>query len=171
MNSGRFVGHKGNKQWIWLSIDASTRVIIGVYIGERSRTGAMDSGIITCGLSTVCCLLYRFLGGICKVIPAKRYPRWEGNWQNNHIEDSTILYVKKNSRLVRKATSFSKKLNIWSYLVFHSLLQRLFVCLGLTLYHYYAGPREFPERIGVLPPLTCVLSSSIVSTSQRWWYS
>jgi len=59
------------------------------------------------------------------VIPAKRYPRWEGNWQNNHIEDSTILYVKKNSRLVRKATSFSKKLNshigaIWYFIHYYN---------------------------------------------------
>jgi len=27
MNSGRFVGHKGNKQWIWLSIDRQQELL------------------------------------------------------------------------------------------------------------------------------------------------
>ena len=29
-----FVGSKGNKQWIWLALDAKTREIVGVYIGS-----------------------------------------------------------------------------------------------------------------------------------------
>ena len=35
-----FVGHKGNKQWIWLALDKKTREIVGVYIGNRSEDGA-----------------------------------------------------------------------------------------------------------------------------------
>ncbi len=35
-----FVGHKGNKQWIWLAIDVVTREIVGVYIGSRGIEGA-----------------------------------------------------------------------------------------------------------------------------------
>jgi insertion element IS1 protein InsB len=30
-----FVDHKGNKQWIWLALDAKTCEIVGVYIGAR----------------------------------------------------------------------------------------------------------------------------------------
>jgi transposase-like protein len=35
-----FVGNKDNKQWIWLAIDASTKEIVGVYIGKRYQAGA-----------------------------------------------------------------------------------------------------------------------------------
>ena len=35
-----FVDHKGNKQWVWIAIDAQTREIIGCKIGERSWASA-----------------------------------------------------------------------------------------------------------------------------------
>jgi len=31
-----FVDHKGNQQWVWLALDAETREIVGVHIGDRS---------------------------------------------------------------------------------------------------------------------------------------
>ena len=36
-----FVNRKGNKQWIWLALDAKTKEIVGVYIGNRSRESAL----------------------------------------------------------------------------------------------------------------------------------
>jgi insertion element IS1 protein InsB len=36
-----FVDHKGNKQWVWLAMDAETREIIGCHIGDRSRESAI----------------------------------------------------------------------------------------------------------------------------------
>jgi IS1 family transposase len=35
-----FVGSKENKQWIWLAIDADSREIVGVFVGDRSRQSA-----------------------------------------------------------------------------------------------------------------------------------
>ena len=35
-----FVGSKANKQWKELAIEEMTREIVGVYVGERSRSGA-----------------------------------------------------------------------------------------------------------------------------------
>ena len=35
-----FVGNKGNKQWIWLALDAATREVVGVHVGGRDRAGA-----------------------------------------------------------------------------------------------------------------------------------
>ena len=35
-----FVGSKENKQWIWLAIDADSREIVGVLVGDRSRQAA-----------------------------------------------------------------------------------------------------------------------------------
>ena len=32
--------HKGNKQWVWLALDADTREIVGVYIGARDEAAA-----------------------------------------------------------------------------------------------------------------------------------
>ena len=29
-----FVNNKGNKQWVWLALDANTREIVGVYVGD-----------------------------------------------------------------------------------------------------------------------------------------
>jgi IS1 family transposase len=34
------VGNKGNKQWVWLALDANTREIVGVYIGARDEAAA-----------------------------------------------------------------------------------------------------------------------------------
>ncbi len=36
-----FVANKKNKQWIWLALDIETKEIVGVYVGERSRQGAL----------------------------------------------------------------------------------------------------------------------------------
>lgn len=35
-----FVNNKGNKQWVWLALDANTREIVGVYIGARDEVAA-----------------------------------------------------------------------------------------------------------------------------------
>jgi transposase-like protein len=35
-----FVDDKGNKQWVWLAIDAETREIVGCYIGDRTGESA-----------------------------------------------------------------------------------------------------------------------------------
>ena len=37
-----FIGHKGNKQWVWLAIDVVTREIVGVYIGSHGFDGAEE---------------------------------------------------------------------------------------------------------------------------------
>jgi IS1 family transposase len=34
------VDNKGNKQWVWLALDANTREIGGVYIGARDEPAA-----------------------------------------------------------------------------------------------------------------------------------
>jgi transposase-like protein len=36
-----FIDNKGNKQWVWVAIDADTREIIGCHLGERSRASAI----------------------------------------------------------------------------------------------------------------------------------
>ena len=36
-----FVDNKGNKQWVWLAMDAKTREVIGCHIGDRSLKSAL----------------------------------------------------------------------------------------------------------------------------------
>jgi len=38
---GRQVDNKGNQQWVWLALDAQTREIVGVHIGDRSAVSAI----------------------------------------------------------------------------------------------------------------------------------
>ena len=35
-----FVDNKGNKQWVWLALDANTHEIVGVYIDARDEAAA-----------------------------------------------------------------------------------------------------------------------------------
>jgi insertion element IS1 protein InsB len=35
-----FVDDKGNEQWVWLAMDAVTREIVGVHVGDRSGESA-----------------------------------------------------------------------------------------------------------------------------------
>jgi len=41
MNYGMKVDNKGNKQWVWLAMDAKTREVIGCHIGDRSLKSAL----------------------------------------------------------------------------------------------------------------------------------
>jgi len=36
-----FVNDKGNKQWVWLALDVSTREIVGCHVGDRSKDSAL----------------------------------------------------------------------------------------------------------------------------------
>jgi len=60
---GSFVDHKGNRQWVWLAMDAETREIIGCAIGDRSKeTAKALMGVHPRGLSTVCSDLHGWVG-------------------------------------------------------------------------------------------------------------
>jgi insertion element IS1 protein InsB len=60
-----FVDDKGNKQWVWLAQDVTTREIVGCYIGDRSLgccKGIM--GLAAACVPTMCRHLYRLLAGL-----------------------------------------------------------------------------------------------------------
>lgn len=61
-----FVDSQQNKQWVWLAMDRETREIIGVYIGAlRAFLSKTIMEFSTSCISTMRCLLYRFLAGLC----------------------------------------------------------------------------------------------------------
>lgn len=79
-----FVGSKANKQWIWLAIDEMTREIVGVYVGERSRSGARGLWKSLPPVYCQCAVCYTdFWEAYEQVIPSQRHPcSGQGNWQN-----------------------------------------------------------------------------------------
>ena len=58
-----FVGNKDNKQWIQLAIDASTKEIVGIYIGKREQASAQG--------------LWDSLPAVPKLMCRKLYRLWE----------------------------------------------------------------------------------------------
>ena len=120
-----FVGHKGNKQWIWLAIDFDSKEIVGVYVGRRNRQGAQG---LWDSLPTVyrqCAVAYTdFWDAYAAVFPVKRHrPVGKDSGKTNHIERFNCTMRQRISRLVRKTLSFSKKLEnhigaIW-YFIHH----------------------------------------------------
>lgn len=104
-----FVGKKENKQWVWVAMNATTRQIIAFHVGDRSRKGAKA--------------LWEKIPDCYK----KRATFYTDNWEaykgvfpkgkhkiskskTTHIERFFCTLRQRCSRVVRKALSFSKKL-------------------------------------------------------------
>ena len=107
-----FVGHKGNKQWIWLAIDASTREIVGVYIGEGSEIGARGLWHSLPPVYRQCAVAYSdFWVAYACVFPSKRHRAvGKETGKTNYIERFNCTMRQRISRLVQKTLSFSKKI-------------------------------------------------------------
>lgn len=120
-----FVDYKGNKQWVWLAIDRKTREIVGVYIGDRSKKAAVELWNSLPPVYRQCAVCYTdFWDSYAGVFPSKRHKRvGKASGLTNHIERFNNTLRQRISRLVRKALSFSKKLEnhigaIW-YFIHH----------------------------------------------------
>jgi len=59
-----FVDHKGNKQWVWLALDADTE-IVGVTIGARDEAAARQLWNLLPGFIANARLLTPILGSLC----------------------------------------------------------------------------------------------------------
>ena len=83
-----FVGKKGNKQWIWLALDAKTREIVGIYIGDRSRESALKLWNSLPPVYRKCAVCYTdFWDAYQEVIPAKRHKAvGKDSGKTNHVE-------------------------------------------------------------------------------------
>ncbi len=120
-----FVGDKQNKQWIWLALDADTREIVGVFIGDRSRQSAKQLWQSLPAVYRQCAICYTdFWSAYEQVLPSKRH-RAVGKETGNTslIERFNNTLRQRIGRLVRKTLSFSKKLSnhigaVW-YFVHH----------------------------------------------------
>ena len=118
-----FVGHKHNKQWIWLALDKKTREIVGVYIGDRSKESAQKLWASLPPVYRQCAVCYTdFWTSYEEILPTKRHKAvGKESGKTNHIERFNNTMRQRISRLVRKTLSFSKKLEnhigaIWYFI-------------------------------------------------------
>lgn len=118
-----FFQNKGNKVWIWLALDVETREIVGVAQGDRSRDTALLLWQSLPPVYRQCAICYSdYWEAYCKVLPSKRHRAvGKESGKTNHIERFNGTLRQRVSRLVRKALSFSKKLEnhigaIWFFI-------------------------------------------------------
>ncbi len=103
-----FVGNKNNKQWIWLALDVRTREIVGVYIGNRSETGAKGLWNSLPVVYRQCAVAYTdFWAAYAKVFPSSRHKAvGKETGLTNYIERFNNTLRQRVSRLVRDTLSF-----------------------------------------------------------------
>jgi insertion element IS1 protein InsB len=114
-----FVGSKENKQWVWIAMYAKSRQIIAFYVGDRSQESAKKLWELIPKDYRENATFYTDDWQAYKgLIPEERHHVVKG--KANHIErfnctmrqtETLGFPVKRISRLVRKALSFSKKLS------------------------------------------------------------
>lgn len=69
-----FVSNKGNKQWIWLALDLKTGEIVGIFVGDRSHSGADGLWQSPPGVYRQCAVYYvDFWSAYEQVIPKSRH--------------------------------------------------------------------------------------------------
>jgi insertion element IS1 protein InsB len=107
-----FVGKKANKPWIWIAMDAKTRQVIALHVGDRSRESAQE-------LWAKIPVAYREQARFHTdqyeaykgVIPAEQHKAiTKQARKTNHIERFNNTLRQRLSRRVRETLSFSKKL-------------------------------------------------------------
>jgi len=105
-----FVGKKENKQWVWVAMDADTRQIIAFYIGDRSKLSAKKLWKLIPETYRKNATFYTDNWKAYKsVIPEGRHQVSKS--KTTHIERFFCTLRQRCSRVVRKALSFSKKLD------------------------------------------------------------
>jgi len=118
-----FVQNKDNKQWIWLAIDANTREIVGVNVGNRDGEGAQGLWDSLPSEYKQCAVAYTdFWASYEEVFPCNRH-RTVGkeSGKTSYIERFNNTMRQRILRLVRKTLSFSKKIEnhigaIWMFI-------------------------------------------------------
>jgi len=107
-----FVQKKANRPWIWLAMDAATRQMIALHVGDRSRDRANELWAKIPGVyrEQATCHTDQY-APYKSVIPTDRHNAITKKARTtNHIERCNNTLRQRVSRLVRETLSFSKKL-------------------------------------------------------------
>ena len=132
-----FVGKKAHQVWLWLALDADTRMIVGCAIGPRDKATAEDLWFSVppdYRQRAVC--FTDFYQVYASVLPSKRHKAvGKQTGKTAYLERFNNTLRQRCSRLVRKTLSFSKKLAhhigaIWYFIHdYHARIRaRLFPC-------------------------------------------
>ncbi len=126
-----FVNDKGNEQWVWLAIDAQTREIVGVQVGDRSGASAQALWDSMPPVYRQCAVIYTdHWSAYGAVLPKKRHRSVDkDSGLTSYIERFNCTLRQRVSRLVRKCLSFSKKLDnhiaaIWNFVHHYNATRR-----------------------------------------------
>ncbi len=132
-----FVDDKGNEQWVWLAIDAQTREIVGVQIGDRSAVLAQALWKSMPPVYRQCAVIYTdHWSAYATVLAKQRHPSVDkDSGFTSYIERFNCTLRQRVSRLVRKCLSFSKSLDnhiaaVWNFVHHYNATRRR--KLGLT---------------------------------------
>ena len=114
-----FVGSKDNKQWVWLAMDATSREIVGVFVGDSEAQHPLRGSFSAVGTETLaavyrqCAVCYTdFWEAYEQVLPSKRHRAvGKETGKTSYIERFNNTLRQRVGRLVRKTLSFSKKLS------------------------------------------------------------
>lgn len=108
-----FVGSKRRVLWVWAVLDAVTRRVLAMVVGDRSAfTAACRWRSLPDDVRerAVCCT--DFLAAYRAVLPEGQHlPGGKGDGLTNHVERFGCTVRQRCSRLVRKTLSFSKCLD------------------------------------------------------------
>ena len=120
-----FVSRKSNKQWIWIALDADTREIVALVVGDRSETSAQAlwQALPQEYREQAICYTDEWEAYAAVIPPKQHRPVKKDSVKTNHIERFNCTLRQRVSRLVRKTLSFSKSLDnhigaIW-YFIHH----------------------------------------------------
>jgi IS1 family transposase len=97
---------------LWITMDATTRQVVALHVGERSRTSAKQLGAKMPRASRQQATFYTDQSVVYEgVLPAAQHRALHHLARTtNHIERCNKTLRQRVSRLVREALSFSKKL-------------------------------------------------------------
>ena len=122
-----FVDNKGNKKWVWLGLDADTKEIVGVYIGDRSELGARKLWNSLPSVYRQCAVAFTdFWSAYGAVFPRQRHRAvGKETGKTSYIERFNNTLRQRVSRLVRKTWSFSKSVEnhigaIWYFVHYYN---------------------------------------------------
>jgi insertion element IS1 protein InsB len=127
-----FVDDKGNKQWVWLALDVTTRELVGCHIGDRSKDSALALWQSMPAVYRQCAVIDTDPWEAYKaVLPSNRHHAvGKETGLTSYIERFNNTLRQRVSRLVRKTLSFSKNLEnhisaIWNFIHYYNERIRL----------------------------------------------
>jgi insertion element IS1 protein InsB len=105
-----FVGAKDNRQWIWAALDADTRRVLAVVVGDRSEFAARCLWLSLPQAYRDRAVFHTdFLPAYRAVLPEERHAAGgKGDGLTSHIERFWCTVRQRCGRFVRKTLSFSK---------------------------------------------------------------